>query len=1183
MYIFNRYLFLIPLITWVTFLLLVVPASASEEYNRIDSYESIGDDLLLYQEIHKQIVNTPQDPRCVILIKRFFDFVDSIGYKRIINDSIYIEKALGGIKNIRLRNNLILHYAIERARFYEGLDCIRGRIESEKIYPIREWSLIGPYNDHGDGNANYQYAPELLSESGLRKIGKKIRNKNVNGYLYCNEYFLPFKGIVYLHTAFKVNKPIKVRIQSKARYKAFINNKLVISNYALDYQNERIIGISSGHGVQLVIKVFNGQLHPIRVIATDENDIPIKVLGKISHNDILSVNAEEEIDYAQQLCLQQETDDHSRIRKIGDYFYFLDSPQAISSYRTLYGTEQSIMSKYLLARSLLKHGQNDVGGAFYSEGWRYLNEIINHHPEFIPARYLEMRQFIERKEYQRALQIAERLIIKAPRFLNARCDALRLYKKLGYEMEFIEQYTKAIEQYPLSLPLLQLKAQFMFSRSRLKYTDVLNDLFKEKKDAKVIRLIMQNYITRGQYEKARNHYKEYGKENILQQEYIQLLLAMGNKDEAKKVLFQEIVEKDNSYYYYLLGGIDIQLDDDPGLYWQKFLELTPESNYLRDYLDFNSTEVLQSYPKYFAKDDIIKNGFKKNGSRFPTEVLYKNITYMIYPNGSGRVFCEDIVLVNNDTGVKKWGDFRIPLSGSFIPLSIRIYKKNDGYSETYTILKSDHTTVINFHNLRKGDIIQVVYLIDNPRFKIHNGNNIASSIIELQQYAEPIDEMDFKVILPKSIKLNFMYPPAWKLIESSPGDYREYSFHVNNLRGIEKEEHDGGKLNNLPCIAFSSIKNTNDFIIWYNGMIEDKLHLLNIPEEIKIHQNKPSLEVIRSVYEYVKKNISIQNNVLFMPDYVENTLYRKRGSPEDAILLTKSILDFLGIHSYIALAQGMLRPEYNNYIGPDNFSHILLYIPMDKSSSIWIDYSEESLPCGIVSSMIEGSKGFIILSNDFIIKKIENRAQKRRSVKYRITIDEKGTQMVDAIMKFENGYDSIREIFNAATSIELKYNYIQNIYNGIFIKKVFINNENERYLPLIIQFNGGVLSKVIIGKKEMLIGTILSTNPIIDNIQYPERENPLYITSRIDEQDEYIYDIPKNYSNCRINQVKEISSKYGKLIVSVNKESNSCQFRVTRKFLIYQGKITTNDYNELLKFCLEVNKIESEYLHLNAD
>jgi hypothetical protein len=128
-------------------------------------------------------------------------------------------------------------------------------------------------------------------------------------------------------------------------------------------------------------------------------------------------------------------------------------------------------------------------------------------------------------------------------------------------------------------------------------------------------------------------------------------------------------------------------------------------------------------------------------------------------------------------------------------------------------------------------------------------------------------------------------------------------------------------------------------------------------------------EQIKSVFDYVSGKIELKGNLSFSPQNVPDILYKKRGSAEDKTVLALSMLAGLGIKSYIAFT-GINEFTYASGFSADIFTNILLYIPLDVKTGLWMDFSNKGLDLGETSGSLAGKDAVVILKDGYEIKKI---------------------------------------------------------------------------------------------------------------------------------------------------------------------------------------------------------------------
>ena len=166
----------------------------------------------------------------------------------------------------------------------------------------------------------------------------------------------------------------------------------------------------------------------------------------------------------------------------------------------------------------------------------------------------------------------------------------------------------------------------------------------------------------------------------------------------------------------------------------------------------------------------------------------------------------------------------------------------------------------------------------------------------------------------------------------------------------------------------NNIKDIKDFVFWYKGLLQGAFEIeidrINLRFSRRTQDNK-----IKAVYEYISSNIKLKGNGLFSPHKAMDTLYKKRGTVEDKTILALSILSELGIKSYLAFA-GQGDFSNSSDFSPGIFTNILLYVPLDVKTGLWMDFSNARYECGFFSDSLAGKEAVVMIKDGYEIKKI---------------------------------------------------------------------------------------------------------------------------------------------------------------------------------------------------------------------
>ncbi|MFC1670451.1 tetratricopeptide repeat protein, partial [Spirochaetota bacterium] len=1156
-------------IVFLTFFIYLIPISLfssadSNEKGKLEQhiYESFysGDYHRIFESIENFLNKYPFEPVSVQYYSDLIQLADVFGYERI--ETIFrkrlldLEKSNPGNKN---QLYLLLNLKLENLLYH--INPQKAKDVSKRLNPLRKWSIVGPYKKYGDMDIDHPFLPEIISDhSTLREKKRNFYAKNGRGNVNIKKLLYPGNGIAYAITSFNLKGPVKIRIYSNSKYKLIVNGKTCINNYNRDFSNIRIVKIWGTDRITLMLKLMSSPSWNFRVILTDENDRIIKHKLHTRKLYLKDFRFREEMEYPYNVFMKQAGKNDSpknrvsekarAYKNLGIYFDELGSYKSIQHFKNSLSLKYSIITEYSLSSAMIDLNDNK-SSAVNIEGWRIINELSRKNIDFVPARYKKFRRLINNRDFLRAYKDGRELILKSPNHFLLYFSFLDLLDYLGYENEFKEYLFEFKNRFPYSIYPLISEARFYKNKDIEKYINICNDILKKKTSYSTINKLISIYESRGEYERAIKLIGKYNYNDALTDRYVDNLINIKNYELAKKLIFNKIILNETPYSYYRLGKIDFLDNSDPMMYWQKMISLNPSLHNLSDYVKYlGSQKMLNPFQKYIGKSYLNKKITKEiiSDNIKSSHIKFKGRIFLLQKDGSSRIFCEDLIVIKDQKGIGKWGEYKVPYQGKLLPVRIRVYQKDGTFSNSYRINKIDSNNYVSLSSLKKDSIIHISYIVNNPISIQGNSKFFYIPYSHIQNYDEAVENFSIKIISPEEIDVNFSFKNKDKISIYKIGDKKVYSLELRGLGKIYREDFSGSSLNSLPYFSFSTMKNLDDFRIWYDGLLMGKDEFLSFDPikmiypkaDLKSIKEKNVSDIIEKVYGYISREINLQKNLLYYPELAENIMYNKKGTTEDKVILAKAILKKLNIKSYIVFTRKKYMPKNKMYISPAAFSNILLYVPVDIKKSIWLDFSSEYFKCGEVNPAIKGTNSVILLKNGVIRKKINLKGIHGKHTKYEITILDGGEAKFKINSSYTGIYGSIRRHFKYKLYNEdVLYLLFSKIMPTLDIRKYIIKNELDNRYPFEINLEGSGLGLFIAGVDKLIVQPILNKCDVYKYIRYPRRKQPLVITYPIVEDEKYIYNLPARYLNYEIKKKFLIKSKFGMFDIRIVKQRSS--------------------------------------------
>ena len=365
-----------------------------------------------------------------------------------------------------------------------------------------------------------------------------------------------------------------------------------------------------------------------------------------------------------------------------------------------------------------------------------------------------------------------------------------------------------------------------------------------------------------------------------------------------------------------------------------------------------------------------------------------------------------------------------------------------------------------------------------------------------------------------------------------------------------------------------------DFRTWYRGLIAGK-------DSFIAHADVPDLnggstvETVENVYYYILKEIALLGSSLYSPSRAADTLFRKRGSAEDRVILAKTLLQEKGIYSCIAFARDRFLPPAEAYISPETFTDMLLYVPLDQDRGIWLDFSQDVLACGMVKSSINGAESLVLFSKRHEYMTVSGEQESLYKGEYVLSINNRGAADIKADFVMTGHYKDMIGFFqDDRYHEETAHAFASSIFPSIDVTGFTVSSVDSIRRPFALSFKGVDPNAVLAGAGRLVFQPVFNKSDVYGYVQYPQRSQGLVIREPVHEDETYTYELPDQFNDEQVNITEEVRSPFGFAKIVITKEKGSNRLRACKKIHVPAATIKPRGYQDFLRFCLRIRKYE---------
>jgi hypothetical protein len=462
---------------------------------------------------------------------------------------------------------------------------------------------------------------------------------------------------------------------------------------------------------------------------------------------------------------------------------------------------------------------------------------------------------------------------------------------------------------------------------------------------------------------------------------------------------------------------------------------------------------------------------------------------------------------------------------------------------------------------------------------------------------EGVENSSFTVKVPADLDLRYKEKNIQLAPEITTADkYKIYKWSVKNLSPLEYEEGSVSYESRYPTILLApnrfklynydgDMTSWKKFGNWENGLTQGRDVL---PDDRKafftalVKDAHNDREKIRLVYEYLQKNfryVSIQLGIGgFQPFPAVFTDQKKYGDCKGLSFYTHSVLNALGIKSYVALINAGYNKEAADQDFPcSQFNHMILCVPQ-KKDTIWLECTSSTNDFAILGNFTENRNALLITEEGGVLvptpksKAADNVFNSFTRIA--IADDASGKSTTTLVTSGEYSQDIIHYILNENKDAQKKF--LVNFY-GFKQPDEFSVEKKQTDNNLATVVNLGI-EKI----PEFVAGSKMFLNPRLYKMcqgklpRTENRKNDFYFEYPFEKTDTTVFTLPAGYTMDVLPAEKNIKCAYAAYSAKCWYNGAEKAIYSTAKLVLLQPRIPAAGYAETKSFFDEVMKDDTQ-------
>lgn len=1123
------------------------------------------------------------------------------------------------------KDELIKAHAYCCLGYYYGVlgDAAKAKEAYEKLGYIKDWLVIGPFDNKEKVGFNAVYPPETEVDLTKEYDGKSIKVRwrkligtnlsqtvNFNSIFYPNEWAA---GYALTYVLSDRDRDVAVRVGSDDSVKVWLNDELIIQNekYQAFFpdQNETGAILRKGWNKLLVKVCEGGGYWEFGLRITDVDGRPLKTLsysadpkpyagetGQVSSSRIPPIRT---IKGAFKERIDKNPADYLDAYMLAEWLCFLDlRKESLDEFESLIQKEpHCAIFRFGLANVESNYGDSEKALANYKE-------TIVENPAHAEGLIEMAHHFYHNQMNEQALEYIRKADGISPDYIENYILTSLIYSDRDWYKDAYDKAKAGLAKYPQSTRMTYrmacCAADVFKTDDEMRYYEKLmglNAWFRPDYYSGFVKLC----ASRGELSKIEEIYNKrvdfYAFDSSFYDELARI--AWKAQDYQKAIAYCDRgleISPDNCRFYvkkgsnyYFLGKKEEAIRE-----WEKGLKLDPSYTWLRDMIKFVKGEGKTIFDKYAETEESMEGLLNSSdiSKKYPLAdavyLLDKGI-HDVHDDGSSEVSIHYVIKIMTKEGIDKFTTVDLPW-GNNLEIEKAVVR-NPGKTDT-------EITEIDFKKgklypagLKEGSIIEFkcTYSRSGRLLKGRYFNRFYFNRLF------PIYNEEIVVIMPKGKELKIdKKDESIRYKTEAVGDKMAHIWQGACRDPIKIEPYMPDMKDYCSSVAISDIPSWDYLAEWENNLIDDQLE---IDSSIKAQidqltaDKKTQEEKVIAVYGYLGRNIhylALKHEVFgWKPNRATKIFKDGYGDCKDMAILMIAMLKNMGMEAYLTLLD---TKPFNNMIVDIPIpiaNHAIVYIPEidGKKRGLFVDVTAASTyDCRITPYWDEGATAIILTRPGYEIVRIPaSKAEDNvEYTKVNSALSKDGQMKFDLEINFSGQYAGWVRSIACSDRWDTWFNTLLSKYiQGVTLLKTRTDNKSESAKPFMVytEFSAPtLLKKAEGGRYEM--APLLALRSMQDYASMESRTNDLALfyahTSVVEEE----FKVPQGLEVVSMPEDMKIDKEL--LSYESAYEFKGDALRSKRKFSIKKALIKKEEYQAFRNDLIEIDKLDERHIILKG-
>ncbi len=584
---------------------------------------------------------------------------------------------------------------------------------------------------------------------------------------------------------------------------------------------------------------------------------------------------------------------------------------------------------------------------------------------------------------------------------------------------------------------------------------------------------------------------------------------------------------------------------------------------------------------------------------YPIAVLEDLTVNTVFDSGLGSSFRQVAVQVHDQEGARQWQRYAIQYDPDVQRVDVRqarVFRNGQQLSATrsyeealgepwYRVYYNTRAYVVVFPDLEPGDVVEIRYRIDDvaPRNLFHD---YYGDLAYLQSNV-PTKRLDYVLITPSARRFHFNTPRMRRLAHETREENgrRIDHFHVDNVPALAPEPSTPGRTELVPYLHVSTYRTWEDVGRWYWGLIRDQLQadeaLRRRVREVVAGATDTRTKVAR-IYDWVIRNtryVALEFGIHgFLPYRVPDIVSRGFGDCKDKASLIYTMLREAGVDARFVL----VRTRQNGQIHDQPaslavFDHAIAYVP---ELDLYLDGTAEFTGIEELPQMDQGVTVLRVGPDDVTLARTpvlaSERNRRTRQIAMTIATDGSGSIEVQEEIRGVEA-PSFRSRFSAeGLRNERLERQVRALFPGLTLGESAFENLNDFGAPAIVRYTARVPQLAVRDGRLLRMSPTVLAELSRNLASASTRRLPLDIGGQSSYVEERRVRVPAGWRVSDLPDGGTAESPFGRLSMEIRQEGQ--EVRARTQLDLQQDRVSPEQYPAFRRWVEEADRILQQRL-----